>query len=238
MTPRQEQILHAVVDEYTKTAAPVGSLVLSRQFGFSSATIRAELAELERLGYITHPHTSAGRLPTDKGYRHYVDWLEARTREVMARRDEERIDRVLERRISSAGGPQQAIKSAVDSLAEITQNLAVGMLGDTIYMYGLAQLLAQPEFMVAERAYQVARLIDNLEPWLRELAPHQELSVYIGQENPVGKLSGTSLIISRFVSPYSDDSYVGVVGPTRLSYPQVMHLVKQASHSLEEALNG
>lgn len=236
MSPRQEQLLHTIVELYTKSAAPVGSQALSQEFGYSSATIRAEMVALERQGYITHPHTSAGRLPTDKGYRHYVNWLAKRAEEVEAKRAEARIDKALEQRISSAGEPEQAIKSAVDSLAEITRNLAVGLMGDSIYMYGLAQLFAQPEFMNAKAAYQVARLIDNLEPWLRELSPNQELSVYIGQENPVGKSSGTSLIISRFASPYGSENYVGVIGPTRLGYPQVMHLVKQASRTLGEVL--
>src|SRR5689334_8909354 len=75
MTPRQENILAAIVEAYAETAEPVGSLALSRRFGYSSATIRAEMAELENQGFITHPHTSAGRIPTDKGYRHYVNGL-------------------------------------------------------------------------------------------------------------------------------------------------------------------
>lgn len=238
MTTRQEQLLHAIVEQYTQTANPVGSLTLVKKLGYSSATIRADMAALERLGYITHPHTSAGRIPTDKGYRHYVNWLEEKTRRIEEARREARLEKALGQRIAAAGEPEQAIKSAVGSLAEITNNLGVGLMGDTLYMYGLAQLFAQPEFGTTERAYELARLVDNLEPLLRELSPNQRLSVYIGHENPVGKSSGCSLIISRFSSPYSEDSYVGVIGPTRISYWPVMHLVKQASQALEEVVNG
>ena len=73
MTERQEAILRSVVEQYAEVASPVGSSLLAKVFGVSSATIRAEMAELERLGFIEQPHTSAGRVPTDKGYRFYVN---------------------------------------------------------------------------------------------------------------------------------------------------------------------
>ena len=72
---RRNKILEIVVNSYVSTAAPVGSLAVSKKFRerLSPATIRNIMAELEEIGYITHPHTSAGRIPTDKGYRYYVD---------------------------------------------------------------------------------------------------------------------------------------------------------------------
>src|SRR3954470_14247968 len=75
MTERQQKILAAIVEQYAEVASPVGSSLLAKVFGVSSATIRAEMAELEREGYIQQPHTSAGRVPTDKGYRFYVNSL-------------------------------------------------------------------------------------------------------------------------------------------------------------------
>lgn len=83
---------------------------------------------------------------------------------------------------------------------------------------------------------EVATLLDNIEPWLYEAAPNQPLSVYIGSENPIGKASGCSLVVSRFRSPYSDRSYIGVVGPTRQNYTQTMNLVRYAGQALEEIL--
>lgn len=75
LTTRQARILAAVAERYIATGRPVGSKYLCREgeFGVSSSTIRSELARLESLGYLSHPHTSAGRLPTDRGYRYYVD---------------------------------------------------------------------------------------------------------------------------------------------------------------------
>ena len=77
LSPRKRAILKAVVDAYIESGDPVGSKTLTqgRQFGLSSATIRNEMAELESLGYLEQPHTSAGRVPSESGYRFYVDSL-------------------------------------------------------------------------------------------------------------------------------------------------------------------
>jgi heat-inducible transcriptional repressor len=79
---RKSAVLHVVVEEYVRTGEPVGSETIAERagLGVSSATIRNEMAALEELGYLQHPHTSAGRIPTDLGYRHYVDALPARGR--------------------------------------------------------------------------------------------------------------------------------------------------------------
>ena len=74
-------------------------------------------------------------------------------------------------------------------------------IGKQLYMSGLSNLFGQPEFIQQGQVQEVARLLDNLEPWLREVAPNKPLSVYIGSENPIGRNSGCSLIISKFRSP-------------------------------------
>lgn len=230
MTPRQQQILQAIVETYAQTAEPVGSLALSEQFGTSSATIRAEMAELERLGFIMQPHISAGRVPTDKGYRAYVNLLGER-------QSDSRTERALERRIKSAGEAERAIKNAVESLAHVTHNLGLGTIGGNLYLSGMASLFQQPEFHGGTQAYEVARLLDSLEEWLQEAAPNDPISVYIGRENPIGRSSGATLIISRFESPYSHRSYIGVLGPTRQNYGSVIGLVEYTGRLLEEAIN-
>lgn len=231
MTQRQEKLLAAIIEQYAEVAAPVGSSLLAKVFNVSSATIRAEMAELERKGYIKQPHTSAGRIPTDKGYRHYVN--EIQNQEVQAPK---RAERALTARVNNAGLPEQTIRNAVDTLVELTSNLGIATIGDQLYMSGLGNLFGQPEFMHPGQVQEVARLLDNLQPWLREAAPNEPLNVYIGAENPVGGSAGCSLIISRFRSPYSDQSYIGVLGPTRQSYRGVIGLVQRTGETLEEAL--
>jgi heat-inducible transcriptional repressor len=233
VTDRQNQILRAIVEQYAEVASPVGSSLLAKVFDVSSATIRAEMAELERLGYIMQPHTSAGRIPTDKGYRLYVNELaDDKAEDALERRAE----RALSTRVHHGGLPERTIRNAVDTLVELTHNLGLATIGNQLYMSGLSNLFGQPEFMHPGQVQEVARLLDNLEPWLREAAPNDPLSVYIGRENPVGRNSGCSLIISRFRSPYSDRSYIGVLGPTRQSYRDVMLLVRRAGEELEEVL--
>jgi len=241
MTNRQKQILCAIVEQYAEVAAPVGSITLAKLFGVSSATIRAEMAELERMQFIAQPHTSAGRVPTDKGYRFYVNTLsEASSEEAISQlpseRREHRGERALSARVQDGGMPERTIRNAVDTLVELTHNLGLATIGNQLYMSGLSNLFGQPEFMHSDQVKQVAQLLDNLEPWLREAAPNEPLSVYIGRENPIGRSAGCSLIISRFHSPYSDNSYIGVLGPTRQSYKDVMQLVRHAGEALEGAL--
>lgn len=238
MTERQAKILAAVIEQYAEVAAPVGSVMLAKLFSVSSATIRAEMGRLEDLGFITQPHTSAGRVPTDKGYRFYVNQLQDIHDEVVpAQRMIDRSARAIDARVSThVTNADRAIRSAVDSLVDLTHNLGLATIGDQLYMSGIGNLFGQPEFSRGAHVQQVASLLDNLEPWLREAAPNEPLNVYIGRENPIGKSSNCSLIISRFRSPYSDSSYIGVLGPTRQSYSKVMRLVRHAGAMLEEVL--
>jgi heat-inducible transcriptional repressor len=234
MSPRQEKILQAIVEQYAEVASPVGSSLLARIFDVSSATVRAEMVELERLGFIDQPHTSAGRIPTDKGYRYYVNQL-AESQKTQPN-EGNRAERALTARVQPGGQPELTIRSTVDTLVELTHNLGLATIGPQLYMSGLGNLFGQPEFMHPGQVQEVARLLDNLEPWLYEAAPNKPLSVYIGHENPIGRSAGASLIISRFRSPFSDRSYIGVLGPTRQSYRDVMGLVGRAGEALEETL--
>ncbi|MBR3248690.1 DeoR family transcriptional regulator [Candidatus Saccharibacteria bacterium] len=233
ITPRQTEILYRIIEEYAETASPVGSVTLAKLFGVSPATIRSEMAKLEAMGLITQPHTSAGRVPTDAGYRFYVkdscydedfggDW----GREMHA----------LDVRANAQSRADAAIKGAADVLTELTGNLGFATIGEQLYLSGISRLFMQPEFGDRGRVQAVAELLDNLEPWLREASPGEALNIFIGRENPIGRNSNVALIISKFQSPYSDRSYIGVLGPTRQNYSRVTALVRHAGDLLEEML--
>src|SRR5690349_13015400 len=113
MTERQKEILGAIIEQYAEIAVPVGSVLLAKLFNVSSATIRAEMAKLEDAGYIMQPHTSAGRIPTDKGYRTYVNGI---TTEQEQTPQLDRSARAIEARVSSygQGHTDRAIRGAVD----------------------------------------------------------------------------------------------------------------------------
>lgn len=235
MTDRQAKILTTIIEQYAEVAAPVGSVLLAKLFNVSSATIRNEMVELEHQGYIKQPHTSAGRIPTDKGYRFYVNQL-GEVDHAAPKQSATRNSQAIATRVSQSGEPAQAIKSAVDSLVQLTHNLGIATIGNQLYVSGYSNLFGQPEFLDPIHSREVARLLDNLEPWLKEAAPNEALNVYIGTENPIGRSAGVSLIISRYRSPYSDSSYIGILGPTRQSYRSVMGLVEQTGRTLEAVL--
>jgi len=229
MTPRQERILAAIVELYAQTAEPVGSGALCELFGLSSATIRSDMVELERLGLIMQPHISAGRVPTDTGYRTYVNTLQPQP--------DTRTNQALAKRVASAGDAERTIKTAVEGLAHVTHNLGLATIGRNLYLSGMASLFQHPEFAETGQVHEIARLLDSLEEWLAEAAPNDPVSVYIGQENPIGRASGATLVISRFESPYSARSYIGVLGPTRQQYGSVIGLVEYTGRLLEETLS-
>ena len=244
MTDRQREILYAIIEEYAELATPVGSVTLAKLFDCSSATIRSEMVKLEAMGYITQPHTSAGRVPTDAGYRLYVNSLQEKIdhedgadsgRRINIEK-EDRPTRALATRIQAQTRADYAIRTAVDSLVNLTGNLGLATIGDQIYISGFSNLFSQPEFLQAAQVQAVGTLLDNIKPWLLEVQPNEAINVYIGTENPIGKASNVSLIISRFRSPYSDRSYIGVLGPTRQSYKRVMSLVRHAGIMLEDII--
>jgi heat-inducible transcriptional repressor len=119
LSARQRDMLRRVVEEYVATKQPVGSKTLVERgaLEFSSSTVRAELAELERLGLLTHPHTSAGRVPTAAGYRLYVDELLSR--------QESRPDELGLALPSARAQVEEALQTTTEMLAQVTRLLAL-----------------------------------------------------------------------------------------------------------------
>ena len=121
---RKKQVLHAIVDDYVSTNDPVGSKALIERHNFkvSSATLRNDMAELEKLGYIEKPHTSAGRIPSDRGYREYVDSL--MTVEKLSDEEQEAIKSHID---SSIDEVTDLIKNATQTLSETTGFVSLSM---------------------------------------------------------------------------------------------------------------
>lgn len=124
MDDRKKLILKAIIDSYIDTAEPVGSRTVARRYeiGLSSATIRNEMADLEEMGLLEQPHTSAGRVPSDKGYRFYVDQL--MPRKELAVFEIERIKRALKLKINEMG---QLISRASVVASDITRYTSMAM---------------------------------------------------------------------------------------------------------------
>ncbi len=112
---RKKKILEIVIEEYSATAEPVGSLKLSKDLGVSSATIRNEMAALEKLGLLEHTHTSSGRIPTTEGYRWYVDQIVSKNS--LLPKEKASIDKMLS---DEAGKLENLIKEATSLLSKLT----------------------------------------------------------------------------------------------------------------------
>ncbi len=234
MTQRQEAILADIIRLYADSAEPVSSRELARIFGLSSATIRAEMAALENNGYIFQPHVSAGRVPTDKGYRLFVNNLANKSNvsdDLIPKRS---VQTIAKRVDSLKDRSDSAIKIAAETLSDLTGNMTFATLSDAVYLHGMGQLFSQPEFLDQVQALQAARFIDAMQAWLSE-AKIDNLQVFIGSENPISRSSGLTMVVNRFSSPYSDQSYIGIIGPTRQSYDKVINLVESTTEALEEA---
>ena len=130
LNERKRRVLWAVVQDYADTAEPVGSRTIARKYdlGVSSATIRNEMSDLEEMGYILQPHTSAGRIPTDKGYRLYVDDLMAQKKQELEDRESKVSDR--EKEVDSM---RDILNEKVDRVEELLQNVAKVLAKDTNY---------------------------------------------------------------------------------------------------------
>ena len=134
---RKVKILKAVIKNYLETGEPVGSRTISKftDMKLSSATIRNEMADLEELGYIVQPHTSAGRIPTDKGYRFYVDDMMSEKEKNITDRETEVASRESEMASKEAelSTMKDALGEKVERVEELLQNVAKVLAKDTNY---------------------------------------------------------------------------------------------------------
>lgn len=122
MDERKRQVLLAIIQDYILTAEPVGSRTISKKYniGVSPATIRNEMADLEEMGYIEQPHTSAGRIPSDMGYRYYVDFLMERFR--LSKKEEELINRFYHRKIAEL---EEVVRASGELISKLTSYAAI-----------------------------------------------------------------------------------------------------------------
>jgi transcriptional regulator of heat shock response len=231
MTPRREAILDAIIREYVETAEPVGSLTLVDKFDFpfSPATIRAEMAWLEEDGYIYQPHTSAGRVPTEKGYRHFVNLVLSESQQLVAQNEVQLQRRILNQHMKY----EKLLDMAAKSLADMTGNVGIVGVSGLIYSHGLTNLFSQPEFLLPENVVRASEILDRMHELVAEIPDMRNPLVYIGSESPIGKAAGCSLVVSGFETPYMTDGRLAVLGPTRMSYPNVISIVEEVKDLLE-----
>lgn len=240
LTPRQTQILKAVVEEYISTADPVASEQLEKKhnLGVSPATIRNEMAILTEHGFLQQPHTSAGRIPTPVGLRFFVDHLMQEKRlsvsdEVSAK------EKVWDSRFEL----DKLLRQAALALAERTRNLSV-VATDTgdIYYAGVANILDMPEFYDIDVTRTLLSLLDQQQR-LCQLFFEREYG-----EDPVHIIFGADLgwpyfdpigmAFTHFGTGNNHQGMLAVIGPSRLNFPYIIPTLRYFSQLITELNSG
>jgi len=223
LTERQSQILNEIIEEYINSAKPVSSKLLEKKHNFkvSPATIRIEMQKLDDSGFISQPHTSAGRIPTDKGYRFYVDNF---LNEEFFQDKDQAIDELINR---EANDTIKLLQSITKNLASFSSSLAMGYLSNEkiLLKEGWEDVVREPEFKETDFISHFAEAIKNFEEEIGEMKLSREVEVFIGKENPFPKAKEFSLIITRFWFP-GDEGFLAIVGPKRMTYEKNINYLK------------
>jgi heat-inducible transcriptional repressor len=233
---RKQEVLKAIIKHFINTAEPVGSqtIIVSYKFDVSPATIRNDMAELEEEGLIYQPHTSAGRVPTDMGYRLFIDEManyeEARKKAVQVLRQV-----TVEYRIQKA---KEKVYDAVELIARASENVSFATLPDnprTFYL-GLANVLRQPEFLYdSVRASQVVELLEKHDRFvnlLKSLEIDDNVKIFVGKENIIEQIHSCSLIVTTY-DVHGFKGYIGILGPTRMDYAFNTAITEEVKKLLE-----
>ena len=231
LTKRQQKILNAVIKEYIETGEPVSSQLLEKKhnFGIGSAMIRVEMQKLTDRGYLLQPHTSAGRIPTDKSYRFFVDNLLQKEFPINDRT--ERIEEIFK----EEGDIFKLASHLTKFLAEETSSLAILNLPerDFIFKEGWEELLKEAESFEQDFFSEFAGAIEKFEEIFNDLKINSGIRVFIGKENPVKKAKNLSVISSRCKLPNKEKATLTLVGPKRMDYNRNLSLVQSLNKFLE-----
>lgn len=237
MNTRQRQILSAVVELYTKTALPVGSQVLLERFQFpvSSATLRNDMVALEETGYLYQPHVSAGRIPTDAGYRFYVE--EMMGDEDLSREDQRRLQKEL---LMMKAKQARLGRSTTKLLSALSGNLAVSGLidKDEFYDFGMKELMEKPEFQEIDELCRLVETLDSLDERIDAIfakLSDGETQIFIGDENPIKGISNCSMVVAPYQSS-EGQGILAIIGPKRMDYAKNKSLIEYMKKLLGSSL--
>lgn len=232
MDDRQRDVFRIIVREYLRSAEPVASahIVARHRLGVSPATVRNDMAELEEHGLLEQPHTSAGRIPTEAGYRYYVDeFIRKSELQESHRRELEAAVAELERDMESAA------RKFARTVAAITGETVVIRVGSQAYLTGVSNMMVKPEFLEGGLVRSAMRAIDELDTLVGDLerSAEDEVTVLIGDDNPFG--SALSSVVTAFAVPDVGEAVIGVLGPRRMDYDTNVALMRYIREHLEES---
>ncbi len=222
MDARLKQVLSLVIEDVIETGEPVGSqyLVDTYHLKVSSATIRNWFVELEDQGYIIQQHTSSGRVPTEKGYRLYVEEL----------LDSKPLPKKAQQELAEAcdthGDTARKVKALAKTVADLAESAVVVGLEDADSFYtGLSYLFAQPEFRDWNRVVSLSEALERLDEILQEFGSeryYNHPTALIGRACPFGNACGVILLT------LPNATFFGLLGPMRMNYREGLALLSAA----------
>jgi len=227
MNERQAKILASVVQEYTKTGLPVGSQVIVKKYlpAVSPATVRSNMTSLEEEGLLYQTHISSGRIPTDKGYRFFVESL-MEDKELSRNEQNELQSELLKLRAKNVRMARTMAKllSAMSGQIAMTGNIDQ----DEYYEFGLRNILesnSNEELDEVCRLVEVLDTIDEKIDTILKCMKDGETKIFIGKENPIREMSGYSMVVSPFRNKEGERGMIALIGPKRMEYAKNKSLI-------------
>lgn len=234
ITSRQLDLLKIIIEEYIETARAVGSEMLDKKYnlGVSPATIRNEMVQLVRAGYLEQPHVSSGRIPTPKAFRLYITEL-MREQDLSVAEEVSVKERIWDVRNQL----DDLLREATRALADKTQCVGVAITQDQkTYHAGYLHLLDEPEFYDIDVTRSVFRLLEEasqLMSLLDRASDENAIHVLLGDDFDNQHLYPVSIVFSDFTLGHTTGS-IGVIGPSRLNFPYVIPMIRHLTRTLQD----
>lgn len=234
---RRRAVLTTTINKYIRKALPIASEDIANEFDLSSATIRNIFAELEESGLLTHPYTSGGRVPTDKGYRYYVDFLLSQM---------ELLDEEKARIVKEYKREMRRLEDALEETSELLSTLThyAGIVSfldwqDKFLYKGISYILEQPEFQDLESIRLLIKMLEDKQRLLDIINQDfsEKVKVYIGRELGYPKMDSCSLVVSRYGVKNKTTGRLAVLGPTRMEYRHIIPTLEYLSEVLTDTLS-
>jgi len=233
LTTRQIDILKNIVREYIDSAEPVGSETLEKKYdlGVSPATIRNEMAEMVKLGYLSKPHSSAGRVPTSKAIKFYINEL-MKEKELSVAEEVEAKESIWDLRARR----DRFLREATRNLAQKTKTLAVTFTDEgDLYYSGYSNILEMPEFYDIDITKNLLSILDTTTYFDKIMSLlENECSVFLEDDFNEEQMRPYGFVFSRFKTRANQAGSIGIIGPTRMQYEFVIPVVRYFGNLLGE----
>ena len=219
MDERKQTILDTIIKEHIKTGTPVGSGVLVEKYNLniSPATVRNVMAALEDENYITQPHTSAGRIPTEKAYRYYLSKIGDKK---LHQQETDSINNAIK------GQAEPDYKETAKLLSQMSGNAVFWAFHrHNVYYTGLSNLLQQPEFSQLDVIYDISAVIDRIDEIVNKIIEKLPPGVHtvLGSANPFGNMCSTIMVKYHAGERHG---LFGIIGPMRMNYEKNLAMAK------------